>query len=795
MIFGPRMLRFRGFVSDEWRRISLSLTLVLALPVLASAAGGFSGLSLIDALERLRHEGLSIIFSDALVKPTMTVETEPEAGEPRAVLDEILEPHGLGVREGSGGQLVVVPQTVDYEDDAESVPEGPIRLSSDLIFLNEIVVTPSYFRIEQLQPDNRVFLSREDVKMLPHVGDDIYRAVKRLPGTAAGDYSATFNVRGGEQGELLVLLDGFELLEPFHLKDFQNVFSTVDSESVGGLDFLTGGFPAEYGDRMSGVMDISTLVPEGPTLTSITVGTLNTRVASEGRFDEGRGSWLINARAWYPVAIFDLAVGTADEVLVDYYDLLAKVDHEIGSHSILSGNVLASYDDLGFTTEDVEEVETVAARYSSGQMWLNLKTNWTENLFSQTVASYARARRHRVGGYIDLVEGSLDIDDERDLDYAGFKQDWTLQVGDRHYLKWGYDIRRQHALYDYSRIEVILDPEDDDAPPERLETTVDLDLGGSSNSAYIADRFRISDVFVAELGLRWDRQFYIGDHQLSPRVNLMVMLSPKSTVRLAWGRFYQSQRLNELQVEDGVTEFYPAQLANHFLASFEHLFESGYSLRLEAYEKRLSDLRPRYENIFNPLELFPEAAVDRVLIAPDAGRSRGIEALVRSDSTKSLTWWAGYALAWSEDEIEGDMVPRSWDQRHAVNLGFSWQLPKGWALNLAGTYHSGWPTTPVTAEWVIDDDGEEIPEFVVGSRNTARYPEYHRLDVRASKSFTLSRGELRLILEVLNLTNRENVCCTDDFHAIVNEDGTLTAVPEERYWAPIVPSIAVTWSF
>ena len=144
------------------------------------------------------------------------------------------------VAKGAG----VVPQLID----GIVVEEGEVaRVDFDLVsastFLSEIVVTPSHFRILEEQAENRQFLSREEVSQMPHVADDLYRAVKRMPGASGGDVSAQFNVRGGATDEMLVILDGMEIYEPFHLKDFQNIFSTVDAEAIGGVDFLTGRFP------------------------------------------------------------------------------------------------------------------------------------------------------------------------------------------------------------------------------------------------------------------------------------------------------------------------------------------------------------------------------------------------------------------------------------------------------------------------------------------------------------------------------------------------------------------------
>jgi hypothetical protein len=266
-------------------------------------------------------------------------------------------------------------------------------------------------------------------------------------------------------------------------------------------------------------------------------------------------------------------------------------------------------------------------------------------------------------------------------------------------------------------------------------------------------------------------------------------------VRAAWGRFHQSQRLNELQVEDGVTSFYPAQRAEHFMVGVEHGLADRLAVRLELYHKRLERLRPRFENLFNPLELFPEASADRVAVAPEGGRATGFEVLLRSEPGGRLDWWVSYALARAEDRIDDTWVPRAWDQRHATSFGLSWRAPRRWSLSLAGTWHSGWPTTPVVAVPVAGDGPEVEYELELGPRHSDRLPTYLRLDLRASRELATRHGPLRLYVEVLNLTNRNNLCCLDDFEAVVQPDGRVVVDRKESYWAPIVPSVGVEWTF
>ncbi len=207
---------------------------LLAAP-LDAPEDGWVGLTLQQALSRLNDQGLAVVFSTALVRPEMRVEREPRAGDARGILQEILEPYGLHVQEGPGGRLVVIkaPDSHIFGGirgrvilEGEQVPLPRVRV--------EIVGTPSHFRILDTRAESRQFLSREEVSQMPHIADDLYRAVKRLPGASGGDVSAQFNVRGGATDEMLVILDGMEIYEPFHLKDFQNIFSTVDAEANGG---------------------------------------------------------------------------------------------------------------------------------------------------------------------------------------------------------------------------------------------------------------------------------------------------------------------------------------------------------------------------------------------------------------------------------------------------------------------------------------------------------------------------------------------------------------------------------
>ena len=136
----------------------------------------------------------------------------------------------------------------------------------------------------------------EEVETIPQFGEDIFRAVTRLPGITGDDFSAKFTVRGGENDQVLVRVDGVELYDPFHLMDIGGgALSIIDVGLIEGVDLLTGGYPAEYGDKLSGVFDVRTRTPQpGRTHAAVGLSMMNARALIEGGSE--RSSWLVSAR-------------------------------------------------------------------------------------------------------------------------------------------------------------------------------------------------------------------------------------------------------------------------------------------------------------------------------------------------------------------------------------------------------------------------------------------------------------------------------------------------------------------
>jgi outer membrane receptor protein involved in Fe transport len=545
---------------------------------------------------------------------------------------------------------------------------------------------------------------------------------------------------------------------------------------------------------MSGVLDLTTRNPVAKADMAIAIGLINSQVLAEGGSPDGGVAWLAAVREWYPDAVFDLVDPGGDPIDPRYHDFLGKVEFRLQGGSVLAAHVLAAHDEVHFISD--VNISDVQASSSNDYAWLTLTTPWAPRLYSRTVLSAGKVDRFRDGSTESAAEGAVLVRDERHFTVAGARQDWTFEASDRYRSKWGFDLRRYMADYDYAGHFEFTDPlATGGGPPVITDRRVVAEPSEYEFGAYFAQRVQLAAPLAIEASLRWDRQSQTAQTELSPRLNLVYAQGPRLVLRAAWGRFYQPQRASELQVEDGVSRFFPAQLSEHRLISVEWLLAPRWRLRADAYSKVMSHLRPRFENLFNPIELFPEGEADRTRIDPDRAEAKGLELFLKMDGVGKLSGWAGYTLASAEDVLSGERVPRSWDQRHAFNFSLDYGSPERWNLNLAGTYHSGWPTTNVTALLLQNPGGTPMIDPVLGPRNAERYPAYQRLDLKASRSLRLGESTLTLYAEITNLTQRNNVCCVEEFTYLPQPGGTVTVEREDGFWLERVPSAGFIWRF
>ncbi len=747
----------------------------------ARADGGYSGRPLAEVLDEFRARGINLIYSSDAVPVSLLVASEPASEDPLQALTEMLAQHGLTLSPVAAGTWAVVPSSgvAAQQTEATRTMSRPSQVA-----LDEIVVASSRYTLAADMPDAAVFLTQSELEALPRLAEESLKAVQRLPGSAGNGVSGLAHVRGGEETETLMMFEGLPLHEPFHLRNLLSPVSLLSARIVDRLEVHSGGFTAPLGDRMSAVIDAHAIRPGPDSYHELGLSLFHASAMAAHRFGDGRGQWLLSARRSNLDELSDFLDGDLGEP--SYYDVYGSLDYSFSAKTRGRVDLLLSGD--RFAVEDADAGESSSARYGNVYLWGTLERHFSDSLRATAIASYTSVTTERSGTVSEPGLRAGAVDDERSYRIAGLKLDTTWE-GQRWLHSFGADFREMSAEYDYGSAVTFEPGYPFPGDPGFSRTrSVETDPSGRHLALYGSSRVRITDKLTAEAGLRWDHQSYNtesdADDQFGPRLNLLYEARDSIRLRASWGRHQQFQDINELQVEDGVDDFLPAQRVDHSIASVETTLVPGLTLRAEVYRKRYASLRARYENLFDPIVLLPELSADRVRIEPDAATAEGVELLLTRRSADPWNGWVGYTWSRVDDRIDGADVPRSWDQTHAVTAGLTWTSGP-WDATLAGLWHTGWPTTLLQ----LDESGG----VVTGPRNGARLGDFASLDLRVNRRWQLPRGELSAYFEVTNLLDRRNPCCVQ-WSVESTPDGTrLTSKIE--HWLPRIPSIGVLWIF
>jgi len=656
--------------------------------------------------------------------------------------------------------------------------------------LAEVVVTPSRFGVRENPTALAATLTSGDLETLPQLGEDLYRTIARLPGVTADDFTASFWVRGAPNDKVLARLDGVELLEPFHLKDVDGALSIVDLQSVGQLDLITGGFTADFGDRLAGVLTMETASHTGSAARSeIGLSLTGVRAANQGNFAGTRGQWLITARRGYP----DLALraeGRANEVFPRYWDASAKIAYEVAPGHTLSVHALHADDTMRVHENNHP---TLTSRYASDYAWARWRGAWQDRLTGEAVLSYSALGWERKGDGLFDQRLKLNLLDERSLEVVTLRQDWALTLNEQALLRAGLDLRTSSARYDYSLLR------EDNAVSNGAQiiatrtATVHLQPAGDTVGAFLAPRWRIGSALTVEPSLRFDRHTATGDQAMSPRFNASLRLGPGTSLRAAWGIYRQSQGLHQIAVQDGDLGFDPAEHAEHRVLGLEHRLPSGVALRAELYERRTTQPRPYWDNPILIYSIFPEIQSDRLRFAPTSNRARGLELLAARHVERGFGWSASYALAVADQLVASRTIPVPRDQRHTLYADASYAPNAKWRFSAAWQYHTGWPATDVSYTLIPLNNNRRLLQRVIGPAYAEQLPAYHRLDLRATRRWALRHGELRGFADVFNAYDHQNILGYD--YSAVVQGAAATTARKPKDLLPILPSVGLEWQF
>ena len=754
-------------------------TLLACAATLAWAAGPpYAGRPLADALADLEARGLHLVYSSEAVPPSMRVEREPPPGTPVEVLEALLAPHGLEAKQVGPDTWAVVRRPAPAA--AATPPPAPVPLE-------EVTVSASRYSLSAVQLDAATLLTHEEIQDLPRLADDSLKAVHRLPGAASNGVSGLAYMRGGDSNETLVVLDGFPLYEPFHLKVLLSPTSLLDPGILSTVDVHAGGYTARYGDRMSAVIEATSLRPTADSHYELGLSLFNASALASQRFDDGRGQWLVAARRSNLDEVADLLDAQYGELT--YSDAFGRIDYQFTDETRASLHVLASQDDADVI--NAPQTEAAHAKYRNTYAWGTLEHDFTPQLSAAVIASYTYVSTERTGEVDEKDIRTGSAWDHRHYDVSGLLASATW-ASDDWVVSGGAEARTLDASYDYRSYVRFAPDYPFPGSPERI-TVNDLSPhpSGAHYAAWGSVRTRIGEPLVVEAGLRWDDQTFgpDGNNQFAPRLNLVYEVSPETRLLGSWGRYYQAQGINELQVEDGIDHFFRPQYAYHTILGVEQTLRAGWQLRLEGYLKEYEQPKPRFESLYDPTSIVPELRWDRVEIAPDSSRAQGVELLLTYRAESPWSGWFNYTWSRVTDHVDGSTVRRSWDQTNNVGAGVTW-ADGPWAATLAGTWHTGWPTTPLS----FVSTGPGTGEWVAGPRNATRLTAFASIDARISRDFALPHGTLNVFAEVTNMLNRANHCCTD-FEFEPDGAGGYELDHEFRDWLPLIPNVGVLWTF
>jgi hypothetical protein len=759
-------------------RAALLATAALWGAIAFAAGPPYQGRAVEEVLRELGTLGLRLIYSSETVPGSLRVLHEPGGTTPAEILDEVLAEHGLRADRVSTDSYAIVRRMDDAPAPGPSARPAPP--------LEEIVIAASRYSLSADVPNVHTLLTQEEIEGLPRLADDSLKAVHRLPGAASNGLSGLANMRGGEDNETLVVFDGLPLYEPFHLRLLLSPASVLDPRVLSGLDVHAGGFTAQYGDRMSAIIEAQSLRPAADAYYELGLSLFHANALAAQRFAAGQGQWLAAVRRSNLDEVADLVDSEIGEP--SYGDAFARIDYSFTDQTHVSLHVLLGRDRAEMQNDD--ETEFADAEYRNSYVWATLEHALSPSVDARAIVSYTDVASERTGEVFEPGLRAGAVSDDREYHVFGLKLDGSYR-SKRWLHRFGLELRSLSADYDYASA-VRFEPgyPGPDSPGSETVRGSAPRPSGEHVAAYVTSRILVTDRLAAELGLRWDEQTYgvDADDQWGPRVNVAYELDGSTRLRASWGRYQQFQGINELQVEDGVDEFLPAQQADHVILSIERDLPADLALRLEAYRKDYRDLKPRYESLFDPLSLVPELRWDRVRIAPDSARAEGVELLLTRRSPAPWNGWFSYAWSRALDREDGSDTRRSWDQAHSAGGGVTWSSGP-WQATFAAAYHTGWPTTPVS---LVDADTPDA-SLALGARNSLRYDDYASVDVRVSRDFQLSRGELIAFAEITNALNRRNPCCTD--YAYADVDGRLELERDYRHWLPLVPSLGVLWKF
>ena len=716
----------------------------------------------------------ALLFSTTIFAQTGNIRGfvyEKESGEPVMFCSVFLEGTTIGaatdingmynISKVKAGDYTIVATYIGYDTSVVKITlkTGKIltqnlEILESSVKLNEVKISAARAEMRTEVKAAVIKITKQDMEMIPTIGGepDLAQYLQVIPGVVfTGDQGGQLYIRGGSPIQNKVLLDGMTIYSPFHSI---GLFSVFDTDIIRNTDVYTGGFSAEYGGRISSIMDIKTIDGNKKEFGGkLSANTFGSKLFVEGPLlgnekssfiFSGKTSYLDKSSELlykYPTLYFD-----ERGLPYSYTDLYGKLS--------LHGNNGSKVNVFGFNFQDNVNYEGIS------------ELNWnSKGIGSEFILI--------PGGSPVLIEGNfayssynISLDEEssalRKSGINGFNMgfDFTyFQPNGK--IKYGFDV---HGF------------STDFTTYNSVNTKIEQNENTSEFSAYVNYQFA-GTRFIVEPGFRLQK--YTLGISPEPRLGMKYILSDRMRLKVSSG--YYSQNILSTTSDRDVVNLFSGiisspdeipdqtdgnpykqkfQKARHLIAGIEYDINRRIDFQLEGYLKDFTQLTNINRNMISNTD-------DEFII--ESGVAKGVDALVKFKSRK-LYVWAVYSLGFITRNDGNKTYQPHFDRRHNVNFVTSYKFGKrdSWKADMRWNLGSGFPFTQTQGfyENLTFSDGINTDYttsngelgIAYAELNEGRLPYYHRLDASISKSIKLNKSSnLDMTLSVTNVYNRENI--------------------------------------
>ena len=613
------------------------------------------------------------------------------------------------------------------EVNSENLDIFLVPKSIELLQIN--VTAEEIERLNKIEP-SRVTLSPRVLKAQPSLAEpDIFRTIQSLPGVlTTSEFSTGLVIRGGNTDQNLILLDGITVYNPSHLG---GLFSNFIVDAVKEAELIKGGYNAEYGGRLSAVLDIRSREGNRNTFEgSSSISVLSAQTTLEGPFLNG--AWLLAGRRTY----FDKLLPLVSDFNLPYYfyDFQGHIFTDLNEKDRISLSFYSGIDDLQYNDLDLD------SDWGNQTVSLAYRKVFNEKIIGNFLAANSRFyTRFGLGGDAGINEYNPLRDITLSADIAYFKsQDFNIFFGTE--LK-NINIRYNSKFNDELLFNSYTTP---------MQTAF-----------YTKLKFKPNQRFIIEPGVRVST-FSSHSKGLYPdlRLSTKYIIDEKRFINFAMGNYHQfistfqdDFNANILDNWFAIDKTGEPSRANQIVLGYEQFIGSGLKLQIEGYYKNITDMLTYEERrATTDGEVSSESLVD--LLTPADGYAYGAEFFMQQ-SVGKLTGWAGYSWSVSRKKMNEKEYYTNWDRTHVFNVLANYIYNNNWEFNLKFTLQSGQAFTPINGYFLENLPGESQVGYrtIPATRNGGRFPSYHRLDLGA----VWHRNKYDLFFQVINIYNQENV--------------------------------------